>query len=92
MNYTKYYLRIQVIFSADGSLTPVCFEWHDGRVDIDRVLSIAQKAPRHVGATGACVEYRCMIYGQIRQLYFESEENRWFIEIPEESERDSDPN
>lgn len=90
MSYRKYYLRIQVVFSPDGSMTPVCFEWHDGRVDIDRILSAAQRPPKNVGAEGACIEYRCMIYGQVRQIYFEEEHNRWFIEIPEREEEYSE--
>ena len=92
MPYPKHYLRIQVIFDPDGDLTPVCFEWHGGRVDIDRVLSAELRAPKHVGLDGSCLEYRCMIYGQVRQLYLEmGETNRWFIEVSEEVERDPDP-
>lgn len=91
MPYTKRYLRIQVIFDPDGTLTPVCFEWHDGRVDIDRVLSVKTHTPEHVGANVACLEYCCMIYGQVRKIYYESDTQKWFIEVPEEVERDPDP-
>ncbi len=74
----KVYIDVAVLFSTEGTMTPLYLLWEDGRrFDIDRVLSVGREANKRAGGCGIC--YRCRILGQEAKLYYE-ENYKWFVE------------
>ena len=68
MRYEKIYVKV-----------PVNFDWFGQRITIDKVMERKKAPPEHVGAYLTDV-FVCKIRGKERKIYFEREENRWFIE------------
>lgn len=79
MHYEKFYIEITVVFTKDGAMIPESFEWFGQTVTIDKVLDRKKVPPEYVGAYLTDV-FICKIRGKVRKLYFEREENRWFVE------------
>lgn len=81
MDYEKVRVEVEVRFLKEGGMRPVWIEWEDGRrFRIERVKYIERASAR----TGSVlpVRYTCMIAGREKQLYFELEDMRWFVETP----------
>lgn len=79
MRYEKIYVEVTVIFTENGEFFPVNFDWFGQRITIDKVTERKKAPPEHVGAYLTDV-FVCKIRGKERKIYFEREENRWFIE------------
>ncbi len=59
---------------------PVELRWGDGmRYAVDRVKSFG-RAPAHVSSI-LPVRYTCLFGGRERNLYYEPDEMRWFVEV-----------
>ena len=82
MEYEKVYVTVTVRVSADGRITPKSIEWEDGKVyEIDRVTGVRVQPPSYVG--GILTElYDCVVAGERKQLYLETDSRRWFVEKP----------
>ena len=81
MEYRRVFIETAVKFYREGGMRPLWLVWEDGRkFSIDRVKYI-ERAPAHAGAV-LPVRYTCMIADRERNLYFEEETQRWFLEIP----------
>lgn len=74
----KVYVKVQVEFSADGKMIPMCIIWEDGqRFEIDRVKDCRRAASLRAG--GAGIRYTVMICGGEHYLFYE-ENYKWFVE------------
>ena len=81
MEYSKVYVEVAAAFTVKGSLRPLWLIWEDGRkFEINRV-KFCERAPSHVGAI-LPVKYTCIVEGSEREIYFEPEKMKWFIERP----------
>ncbi len=81
MEYRKICVEVAARFEKEGGLRPLWLVWEDGRrFEVERVKFI-ERAPSHVGAIFP-VRYTCIIEGRGRELYFEPEAMRWFVEVP----------
>ena len=78
--YEKVYVSLMLKIGTDGTMHPLELLWEDSaRYNVDRVLRIFPAPPPHVG--GACTQkYECLIEGNKRDLYYEKDANRWFVE------------
>lgn len=80
MHYAKVCVEVAARFLRDGGLRPVAVLWEDGRrYEVQRVKFI-ERAPAHVSAV-LPVRYTCVIAGAEKELWFEPEELRWFVEV-----------
>lgn len=80
MHYAKVCVEVAARFLRDGGLRPVALLWEDGRrYEVQRVKFI-ERAPAHVNAV-LPVRYTCVIAGKEKELWFEPEELRWFVEV-----------
>lgn len=74
-------VEVMVRFLSEGGMRPAKIIWADGRAfGVDRVKYI-ERAPAHVSAV-LPVRYTCVVEGKVRSLWFEPEQQRWFVEIP----------
>lgn len=75
----KVYVTVTVRYDADGGVSPLSFVWEDGRhYEIDRVLDVRPAASLRAGGTG--LRYTCRVRGRETYLYFDTFEDRWFME------------
>lgn len=75
--HRKVPIAVTATFMPDGSVLPRGITYDDSNFVIDKVISKARRTPRGVGAI-APVEYRVMIRGHEKKIYYESETNNWF--------------
>ncbi len=81
MEYEKIYVSVAVRFPQEGGMRPLYIEWENGRrFSIGRIKFIEHASAR-VGSV-LPVRYTCVIAGKEKFLYFEPEEQRWFVESP----------
>lgn len=79
MVYEKVYVSVIVKFLSDGGMRPLEIVWTDGRrYVIDRVKYISN-APTHV-STVTAKRYTVMVNGVEKYLFFEDNNERWFVE------------
>ncbi|MCL1802731.1 MAG: hypothetical protein FWG30_03680 [Eubacteriaceae bacterium] len=77
MGIEKKYVPVDVSFSIDGEMSPLCIHWEDGRVyQIDKILDKRQAASLKAGGQG--MRYTVRIQGQVKYLWYE--EPQWFVE------------
>lgn len=82
IKYRKVLLGVRLFVDTNGKSHPESIQWEDGRVyEIDKVLSVEQSHPRHVGGMVA-TRYTCRVMGQVREIYHEEFSNLWFVEAP----------
>lgn len=85
MRMFKYYVDVETLIGADGSLCPRALYWKERRFAIDQVLSVRETYSK-AGGSGIC--YECRLGGQQRRLFWER--SRWFLEsevyVPEMAE------
>ena len=75
----KKYIELICWHTLDGKVIPKKLLWEDYRVfEIDKILDIRKAASVKSGGMG--IRYRCKIMGQVRDIFFDLGENRWFIE------------
>ena len=74
----KKFVDVIVLMSKEGNLKPQTIIWEDGRkFKIDKVLEIRRASSTKAGGVG--VRFRCVILGEIRDLFLD--DFKWFIEI-----------
>ncbi len=79
MEYEKIEVEVVVRFLKNGGMRPLFLVWENGtRYEIDRVKYI-ERARAHVSSV-LPVRYTCLMGGREKYLYFEREEERWFVE------------
>ena len=79
MDFEKIYVEVIVRFLAEGGMRPIYIIWNDGRkFEIDKVRYI-ERAPARVSSV-LPMRYTCSVGGKDKYLYYESAEERWFIE------------
>lgn len=82
IKYRKVLLGVRLFVDTNGKSHPESIQWEDGRVyEIDKVLSVEQAHPRHVGGMVA-TRYTCRVMGQVREIYHEEFSNLWYVEAP----------
>lgn len=82
MSYKKICVEVLARFLAEGGVRPIQIVWSDGRrYPVVRICSV-QRAPARVSAV-LPLRYTCMISGREKELYYEPDRMRWFVEIKE---------
>lgn len=82
MSYKKICVEVLAQFLAEGGVRPIQIVWSDGRrYPVERICSV-QHAPARVSAV-LPLRYACMISGREKELYYEPDRMRWFVEIKE---------
>ncbi len=72
----KRYVEVVTLIGKQGEVRPLFLIWDNGiKYPVDKIIEV-RNAASQVGGCGLL--FRCMIGGQIRNLFFER--NRWFIE------------
>lgn len=76
--FVCHYVGVLVEISAEGQMTPKKIIWDDGtRYTIDRVLA---RHRHHVdGKVEVTDEFKILVYGQERYIYWDYKNNRWFV-------------
>lgn len=76
MEYYKRYVKVITEIDKNGNKMPLSLIWENGDCfNIQHCVKMGNKASL-VGGCG--ILYKCMIKGQVRDLYYEID--RWFIE------------
>lgn len=75
MRVYKYYVDVETMIRADGSLDPVAMFWKGHRYEVDKVIKIRETFCK---AGGCGVRYTCRFGSDERNLFWER--NRWFLE------------
>ena len=70
-------LNVDVLFTSEGILKPKKIITKDGTFTIDRVLGIKRYCPQVVPCV-APYEYKVMVEGVEKRIYFEPHSNLWF--------------
>lgn len=79
MRYEKIYISVIALFKKQGGLTPREIIWTDGkRFQIDKVMFVDQ-APSSSGGL-LTTRYTVLIGLEERRLFYEKENQRWFVE------------
>ena len=66
----KVFVKVHVIFSPKGDITPVSFVRDDGRkFEIDKILEIKRAANHAIGGLG--FRYDCMVMGKQVALWLD---------------------
>ena len=76
----KKYIDVAAHFDSQGQVMPLIFWWDDGKsFQIDKVLDVRRAASLKAGGIG--MRYTCRILGKERYLYYDSDEQKWFVEV-----------
>lgn len=79
-SYEKVYVAVILRVDEDGKMSPLAVEWETGRrYDITKIIDVRQAPPRHVGS-GPTVRYTVIVAGRVKELFYDSFSNRWFVE------------
>ena len=79
MEYEKIEVEVVVRFLKNGGMRPLFLVWENGtRYEIDSVIYF-ERACVHVSSV-LPVRFICVMGGREKYLYFEREEERWFVE------------
>lgn len=80
LRYEKVYVSVILRVDTEGVATPLSVEWADGRsYAVTRVLDVRMAPPPHVGGVMTRL-YTCFFSGARRELFLETQTNRWFVE------------
>lgn len=75
----KVYVDIIAQYGKDGRVTPLTIIWEDGQgYEIEKIRDVRNAASLKVGGTG--VRYTVMLQGKEKYLFFDTNENKWFVE------------
>lgn len=78
----KVYVDVFSLYTKEGDVIPLKIKWKDSATyDIDKVLDVRKAASLKAGGCG--LRYKCRIQGRERYLWFEVNENKWFVESTE---------
>lgn len=75
--YQRISLDVEVRFFKNGKIKPKKILFEEKSFEISKVLEIRNFCPIVVSCI-APVEYRVMIEGQEKKIYFEPDTNSWF--------------
>lgn len=74
----RIYVKVEAAFTPEGKVLPVWLEWEDGRrFAIDKILDVRPGHSLKAGGNG--IRYTVEIWGEPRYLFYEDENNRWFL-------------
>ena len=79
----KIFVGAEVVFHADGKMTPMSFEWKGKKVKVDEVKNVSITLGSLSGGPAAAAKYTCAVKGKEVILYFDV--NRWYVregEVP----------
>ena len=75
----KVYVDVVTLYTKEGNVIPIKILWNDGmKFNIDKVLDVCKAASLKVGGVG--FRYNCRIQSKEKYLFFETNENKWFVE------------
>jgi hypothetical protein len=75
----KVFVDVIVRYPKEGQIIPLSLIWADGsRYEIDTIIDIRKAASMIAGGVG--MRYTCRIQGHERYLFYEVNENKWFVE------------
>lgn len=75
----KTYVDVLVLYTKQGRMIPKSILWEDGTVYvIDKILDVCNAASLKAG--GAGLRYKCRIQKNERFLWFETYDEKWFVE------------
>ena len=78
---SKQYIRVAAEFTKEGAVNPILIWWGDKSYTVDRILDRRRAASLKAGGIGW--RYTCRILGQERYLFYDDEEQQWFVEVPD---------
>lgn len=72
-------IPIEVIarFTERGEMRPLKLNFGDRIYNIDKIYNRSLTTPK--GAFGVALEYKCLIDGRRRSIFFDRYENVWFV-------------
>lgn len=70
-------LVVEVLYHENGYFEPSSIIFNDISYDVDRVIKKGHYCPKGIGCL-APVEYTIMVGGQIKKIYFEEHNKKWF--------------
>lgn len=79
----KIYIETDVVFHADGKMTPISFVWKGRTIRIDEVKNVSITLGSLAGGPAAAAKYACTAQGKDVNLFFDV--NRWYVregEVP----------
>ena len=75
----KVYVDVFSLYTKEGDVIPLKIIWENSTTyDIDKVLDVCNAASLKAGGVG--LRYKCRIHGKERYLFFEVNDNKWFVE------------
>lgn len=77
MNYKKIPLSVYAVFLPNGTLIPKQLYFETQRFTIDQIVGCKPHNPGTVSCI-APIEYKIMVEGQLKKVYFEPESLQWF--------------
>ena len=78
---SKQYIRVAAEFTKEGAVNPILIWWGDKSYTVDRILDRRRAASLKAGGIGW--RYTCRILGIERYLFYDDEEQQWFVEVPD---------
>ena len=76
---SKNYVGVLALYEPNGDIRPLEIILKDGyRYPIDTVKQVCSAASLKSGGIGT--RFTCVIRGQLRYLYLEEKQQRWFVE------------
>ncbi len=80
MGYKKVYVEVEVLFPSEGGMRPVWIKWEDGRKFFVERVKFIERASARAGSV-LPVRYTLIVAGREKQLFYEPEDMRWFVQI-----------
>ena len=71
-------LEVIVKYNERGQIMPVKIVRGDEMFIIDKVYNIQDRTPK--GSFGVAIEYKCLIKGKRKSIYFDRYNSVWFVE------------
>lgn len=76
---SKTFVTVLAQFDTEGNIMPVKFIWPDNRqFSIDRVVDVRMAPSLKAGGHG--IRYTCKAMGRQFYMFFDDEENKWYVE------------
>lgn len=78
MNLEKIPVEVIVNFSPSGEIRPLKLFYSDKCYIIDKVYNHSVTTPK--GCYSMAIEYKCLIGGKVKNLFYDRYNNIWFIQ------------
>lgn len=73
------YVDVFLLYTKESQVIPKSIVWENGiTYEIDKILDVSNAASLKAGGSG--LRYKCLIQGKEKLLWFDSFEQRWFVE------------